>query len=134
MYDALKPCNMEQDAWDTLVEAWENGLSNKEASLLIMRNCRLYITGKAIETMCEENPEIAMLRASLLDGLIAQAKMNVAEKLKEGDIVTSKWYLEKKKASEFSSKGSQAFEKGVDDLSLEEKQRQLAKEMMRYES
>lgn len=134
MYDALRPYNMGEDAWNTLVEAWENGLSDKEASLLIMRNCKIYITAKAIETMCAENTEIAMLRASLLDGLIAKAKMNVAQKLNEGDIVTSKWYLEKKKASEFSSKGAQAFEKGVDDLSLEEKQRQLAKEMMRYES
>lgn len=134
MYDALKPTNMQKKAWNSLVKAWENGLSDREASLLVMRECNIYITGKAIETICEENPEIAMLRASLLDGLVTQAKMNVAQKLKEGDIVTSKWYLEKKKASEFSSKGSQAFEKGVDDLSLEEKQRQMAKEMMRYES
>ena len=134
MYDAIKPVGMDMVAWDTIVTAWENGLSDNEACLLAMRESHIYITSKDIEAMCEENPEIAILRASLLDGLIAKAKQNIAEKLKEGDVATSKWYLERKKASEFSTKGAKAFEKDVSELSLEEKQRQMAKEMMRYES
>lgn len=125
-----KPKKVKDATWRAVVEAWENGLSDREAAF---RASKLddadAITAEDIRKWCKNDPGIGELRANLQSDLLSSAKLTVADALREGDVKTAKWYLERKAADEFSTKQAVAFEGAVVELSLEEKEKAL-KEMM----
>ena len=128
-----KPKGMKEKAWALLLEAWENGLSDREAAFRMQKLGGENVTAEDLRRWCDEDPELGDLRADLQSDLLASAKLLVADALKNGKgrdaLQTARWYLERKAADEFSTKQAVAFEGAVVELSLEEKERAL-KEMM----
>lgn len=124
-----KPKEMTDAAWTVLIEAWENGLSDREASFRIEKLTGEEISAEAIRQMCKDYPEVGELRANLLSDLLSSAKLTIAETLRDKDskenVKTARWYLERKAADEFSTKQAVAFEGAVIELSLEEKEKKL---------
>ena len=128
-YLKYKPNGIKDATWTAVIEAWENGLSDREASFRASRASGDDIKADDIRQWCRENPELGELRANLQSDLLSSAKLTVADRLRSGDVRTAKWYLERKAADEFSTKQAVAFEGAVVELSLEEKEKAL-KEMM----
>ena len=124
-YKKLKPNNVANEVWKTVVEAWENGLSDREAALMASRNSDEMIKASDIAMWKKKNPEIAELQAFLEVSLRADAKLNIKDAIKAGKTKVSQWYLERKAADEFSTKSAVAFEGAVVELSLEEKEKAL---------
>lgn len=126
-YIAFKPKDMPEEAWKILVDAWENGLSDREASFRMSRDDGYYITEKEIRNYLDANPRMADLRDFLRADLVSKAKMNIAEAIREGSVSTTKWYLERKAPDEFSSKAAVALEGAIVQVSMEEKQAEMDK-------
>lgn len=124
-----KPKEVKDAVWAIVIEAWENGLSDREASFRASRATGEDIKADDIRQWIKDDAEIGELRASLQSDLLSSAKLTVADALREGDVKTAKWYLERKAADEFSTKQAVAFEGAVIELSLEEKEKAL-KEMV----
>lgn len=121
----LKPKNVDDKLWTTVVDAWENGLNDREAAY-----CATYELGEIIKTDTikkwkKDDPRITELCVMLKDGLTALAKRNAKKLLKAEDDKTTRWYLEHRCPEEFSTKSAVAFEGAVEVLSLEEKEKAL---------
>lgn len=126
-YMAYKPKDMPEAAWTAIVDAWENGLSDREASIRAARDSDIFLTEAQLKAIVDASPEISTLREFLRCELVAQAKLNIAESMRDGSVSTAKWYLERKVPDEFSTKAAVAFEGAVVGLSMEEKQAELDK-------
>lgn len=125
-----KPKGIKDATWRAVIEAWENGLSDREAAFRASkREDADAITADDIRMWCKDDPKVGELRANLHSDLLSSAKLTVADALREGDVKTAKWYLERKAADEFSTKQAVAFEGAVIEVSLEEKEKAL-KELM----
>lgn len=125
----FKPKDVNEDIWLAVIEAWENGLSDREAAFRASRTTEKPLTASEIKQWKKDDRNIAELCEMLKDDLKATAKINAAKLLKQGDDKTTRWYLEHKCPEEFSTKSAVAFEGAVVTLSLEEKERAL-KEMV----
>lgn len=126
-YLAYKPVDMPDEAWSAIIEAWENGLSDREASLRAARDSGIFLTEAQLKEIVAKSPEISSLRDFLRCELVSQAKLNIANSMREGSVSTAKWYLERKVPEEFSTKAAVAFEGAVVGLTMEEKQAELDK-------
>lgn len=126
-YSKLKPASLNNKAWKEVISAWKNGLSDREASFRASRDSGVYITESELKEIVAESPEIASLRDFLMTDIVSQAKLNIADNIRDGNVSTSKWYLERKAPDEFSSKGAIAFEGAVIGLTMEEKQAEIEK-------
>lgn len=124
-YESLKPNNVDAEVWSTVVEAWENGLSDREAALLVSRGTKTVFKASDIAKWKKDNPDIAELQAFLEVSVRTDAKLNIAEAIRAGKTKTAQWYLERKASDEFSTKSAVAFEGAVVELSLEEKEKAL---------
>lgn len=124
-FKSRKPNNVSDEAWTCVVEAWENGLSDREAALITTRRTEEEITPSDIAKWKKENPEVAELQAFLEVSLRSEAKLNISEAIKAGKTKVSQWYLERKAADEFSTKSAVAFEGAVIELSMEEKEKAI---------
>ena len=124
-YRNLKPKNVDDEVWTRVVKAWENGLSDREAALLVSRDTETVFKASDIAKWKKENPEIAELQAFLEVAVRTDAKLNVSEAIRAGKTKVAQWYLERKAADEFSTKSAVAFEGAVVELSLEEKEKAL---------
>lgn len=124
-YEGIRPEGVKPEVWERLVIAWENGLSDREAAFFVSQKQGLYLKESDIKKWIAENPDVGELRDYLQSYLLVEAKMNLKESLEKGDISTSKWYLERKKADEFSTKSAVAFEGAVVELSIEDKKRKM---------
>ena len=120
-----KPEKVNDDIWTAVIEAWENGLSDREAAFRASRYTNIPLTANEIKQWKKDDPRIAELCEMLKDDLKATAKMNAAKLLKAGDDKTTRWYLEHKCPEEFSTKSAVAFEGAAITLSLEEKEKAL---------
>lgn len=120
-----KPEKVNDDIWTAVIEAWENGLSDREAAFRASRYTNIPLTANEIKQWKKNDPRIAELCEMLKDDLKATAKMNAAKLLKAGDDKTTRWYLEHKCPEEFSTKSAVAFEGAAITLSLEEKEKAL---------
>lgn len=120
-----KPENVNKEVWSAVIEAWENGLSDREAAFRASRSTEQPLMASDIKKWKKDNPQIAELCEMLKDDLKATAKMNAAKLLKAGDDKTTRWYLEHKCPEEFSTKSAVAFDGAVVTLSLEEKEKAL---------
>lgn len=126
-YRKLKPHGISDNAWAEIVYAWENGLSDREASFRACRDGDTYITEAELKEIVESSAEISGLRDFLRSALVSQAKLNISESINQGNVSTAKWYLERRAPEEFSSKQAVAFEGAVVGLTMEEKQKELDK-------
>lgn len=131
----LKPEKVEAATWCAVIEAWENGLSDREAAFRASKVGQ-HITADDIRQWIKDNPEIGELRANLHDELLSTAKITVAKALKRSDrdgLQTARWYLERKGGNEFSTKQAVAFEGAVVELSLEDKEKKLNEMVEKFE-
>lgn len=132
-YKQLRPREIDKVSWTAIIEAWENGLSDREASLRASRDSGVLITEAQLKRIIAENEQVASLKEYLSVDIISKAKLNIAEAIRNGDKATSKWYLERKASNEFSSKASVAFEGAVATLSMEDKRKQMEEFMNQFE-
>ena len=123
----LKPKKIKDATWRYLVEAWENGLSDREAAFYVSKHEDAdEITTDDIQKWFVENPEIKELKVNLHSDILSSAKINVRGAIaEEKDVSTSKWYLERKAGQEFSTRQAVALEGAVIEVSLEEKEKKL---------
>lgn len=131
-YIGLKPEHVSSNAWALIIEAWENGLSDREAAFRASRFSNDHIKESDVKQWIRENPDIGDLRDYLHNEILSTAKLNIVNKMRNGDVSTSKWYLERKAADEFSTKAAVAFEKAAVELSLEDKERQMQEFMKQF--
>ena len=124
-YKNLKPKNVDDEVWTCVVKAWENGLSDREAALLVSRDTETMLKASDIAKWKKDNPDIAELQAFLEVAVRTDAKLNISEAIRAGKTKVAQWYLERKAADEFSTKSAVAFEGAVVELSLEEKEKAL---------
>lgn len=122
-FSRYKPKKLNDAAWRALVEAWENGLSDREAAFYVEKNTGTPLSSTEIQEICVDNPETGELRAMLLSDLLTASKMTIAKSIKKGDVRTAKWYAERKGADEFSTKQAVALEGAVVELSIEDKRK-----------
>lgn len=129
----VKPKEWHDATWETVVEAWENGLSDREAAFRASKLGFDSISADDIRQACKDDADVGELRANLLSDLLSQAKLNIAQDLRDENsrerMKTSRWYLERKASDEFSTKQAVAFEGAVVEMSLEEKEKMLKEKM-----
>lgn len=134
-YLKYKPKELKDLTWRIIIEAWENGASNREVSLRLAKSGKAdELSPNEIAKLYQQNPAIADLKSMLDTDLINSARTTVAEAIKEGDIKTAKWYLERKQADEFSTKQAVAFEGAVIELSIEDKEKALKEMVEKFEA
>ena len=124
-FRGLKPIEVSDSAWIAVIESWENGLSDREASFRASREGNVRVKESDIKMWMKEDPDIADLKEHLQAQLISSAKLLISDAIKDGDIRTAKWYLERKASNEFSTKSAVNFENAVVELTLEDKEKAL---------
>lgn len=124
-YKKYCPKGVDERTWRIVVDAWQNGLSDREAAFRASEEGTKHVKESDIKKWIADDPEVGGLRDFLHSDIISQAKLNIAEKIKDGDTQTSKWYLERKAADEFSTKSAVAFEDAVISVSIEEKEKAM---------
>lgn len=123
-YIKFKPQNLNDATWRALIEAWENGLSDREAAFHVSKKDGTQdMTPAEVTELLANDENLSDLKVALGTDLISKAKITVADALNEGDIKTAKWYLEKKAADEFASKSAVELNNAVISLSLDEKRK-----------
>lgn len=132
-YIGIKPKHVREKVWIAVVDAWKNGLSDREASFRASQDSDVFVRESDIKEWRKEYPDVDALRDFLLNDIVAGAKLNIAERIKSGDITTSKWYLERKAADEFSTKSAIAFEGAAVELSMEDKEKEVEKFMEQFD-
>jgi len=132
-FKAICPKGVSEPVWREVVDAWQNGLSDREAAFRASQNTKYEVKESDIKKWVKDSPDVGALRDYLQTDIISKAKLNIATKIAEGDIQTSKWYLERKQADEFSTKAAVAFEGAAIELSLEDKEKKMAEFMAQYE-
>ena len=133
-YSNLKPKDVSNEVWTSVVGSWENGLSDREAALIATKETEQLVKASDIASWKKNDPEIAELQAFLEVYLRAEAKMNIKDAIKAGQTKVSQWYLERKASDEFSTKSAVAFEGAVVELSLDEKQKALEQLLETFEN
>ncbi len=131
-----KPEEIDTDVWQMLLEAWDNGLSDNEAAFRVQKILGKDLTAKEIREWCKEYSAMGELRVSLLNELLTDTKLIIAETLRNPEnkerIKTARWYAERKGSEEFSTKSAVAFEGAVIDLSLDEKEQALKEKIAEF--
>jgi len=103
-----RPTVMTENTIRKLEEAFIKGLSDREACLYAN------IGTSTLYDYCNENPEFSERKELLKEQVKMRAKINIAEKINNGDISASMWYLERKgKEDGFNLKQELAFENDV---------------------
>lgn len=132
-YKDLKPKKVDDEVWTYVVEAWENGLSDREAAFYASKKTQSMVKPSDIASWKKQNPEIGELQAFLEVSLRSESKMVVSDAIKGGKYKVAQWYLERKAADEFSTKSAVAFEGAVVELTMEEKEQELKKLVEKFE-
>lgn len=126
-YSGFRPKHINEAAWREIVSSWEDGLSDREAAFRASRDSGIYITESELKELVASDENISALKDFLQSDVISMAKKNIAGSIREGNVSTSKWLLERKAPNEYSTKASVAFEGAVVGLTMEEKQAELDK-------
>lgn len=129
-----KPKKVSDAVWTSVVNAWRDGMSDREAALIATEETGEFVKASDIASWKKENPEVAELQAFLEVSLRAKAKRNIKKDIDAGRSKTSMWYLERKAADEFSTKSAVAFEGAIVELSLEDKEKALKKMVEDFEN
>jgi hypothetical protein len=93
-----RPKKIDEKILQKLERGFLQGLSDRE--------CCLYadISPATLYNYCNENPEFSERKELLKEQLKIQAKINISNKLVDGDVHLSQWYLERKAKDEFGYK------------------------------
>lgn len=124
-YVGVKPKGVRDKVWAVVIDAWENGLSDREAAFRASRDAGIFVKESTIKEWLSAYPDVAALKDFLHSDIVSKAKLNIAEEIRNGSTSVSKWYLERKAPQEFSSKQAVAFEGAAVTLSIEEKKEKL---------
>lgn len=87
-----------EDIKGVLRQCFADGLNDKESCALAG------ISTSTLLRYYNENPDFKLEREELKHNLTGKAKRNIARKIEEGDINTSRWVLEKLDREEFGDK------------------------------
>lgn len=93
-----RPTVMTKETVKKLEEAFILGYSDEKACFVAG------ITRQTLHNYCQENPKFFDRKELLKSTPELNAKKNIAEGIKNGDVDLSKWYLERKCKDEFSTK------------------------------
>jgi hypothetical protein len=93
-----RPPSITPEKLDMFIKAFGNGLNDKESC------CYAEISESVFYEYCKKNPKFQELKERLKQKPLVQAKINILEAIKNKDIQTTKWYLEKKNRDEFGDK------------------------------
>lgn len=124
-YINAKPKVIDDETWTYLVEAYENGLSDREAAVIITKKTQKLVTADDLAKLRKDFPKVDELKNHLEVAQRAEAKLVVSDAIRSGKVKTAQWYLERKASDEFSTKSAMAFEGAVVELSLEDKEKKL---------
>lgn len=124
-YINAKPKVIDDETWTYLVEAYENGLSDREAAVIITKKTQKLVTADDLAKLRKDFPKVDELKNHLEVAQRAEAKLVVSDAIRNGKVKTAQWYLERKASDEFSTKSAMAFEGAVVELSLEDKEKKL---------
>lgn len=103
---AGRPTVMTSDVVSKLEQAFSMGCSDLEACLFAN------ISKQALYDYQAKHPEFADRKAMLKETLILKARSVIATSLNNKDENTAKWYLERKRKEEFSTKVENHFSGG----------------------
>lgn len=133
MYEEIKPKEIRSKIWDVLVEAWENGLSDREACFRILKLCKVEMTPAQLRTFYARYPKMHDLRDMLKDQIVTSARLVVKESVeKDRNEKTARWVLEHMKPDEFSTKAAIAFERAAIEVSVADKEEGMKKFMEQF--
>lgn len=132
-FTAIRPKWICEAAWREIIDSWENGLSDREAAFRASRHSGQFISEAELKEAIAGDENIGLLRDHLHADITSEAKLNIKESIMQGNVSTSKWYLERKAADEFSTKAAVAFEGGVVELSIEDRKRQMDEFMSQFD-
>jgi len=96
--NAGRPTVMTDDVLRKLDECFLADLSDKQACYIVD------INPESLYAYQREHPEYTERKATLKNMTTAKAKMNISKEINDADKEISKWYLERKLKSEFSTK------------------------------
>ena len=135
-YIQYKPKKLKDLTWRIIVSAWESGASDKEVSLLLIKEGKKadQLSATEVHQLYAKNKDICELKEMLNYDLINAARLSIAKSVKKGDVKSAKWYLERKAADEFSTKQAVAFEGAVIELSIEDKEKALKEMVDKYKT
>lgn len=131
-YGSMKPGGMPEEAWEAVIEAWENGLSDREASFRASKYSGVFIKESDIQEMVKGDADIAQLKDFLHADITSQARLNIVDEIRDGNVAISKWYLERKAPEEFSSKAALELAGSVVGVSVEDKQEEMERFLRQY--
>ena len=126
-YTAYRPEEISEAAWEAIVDAWRDGLSDREAAFGASNAQGELITEAELKEFVLIHKEVADLRDYLQSDVIKISKQNVAKSIRDGNVSTSKWLLERKAANEYSTRASVHFEDAVVGLTMAEKEAEMDK-------
>ena len=126
-YLCFKPPTISKKAWKEIIGAWQDGLSDREASFRASRAEGELITEAELKEIVAGSQRIADLRDYLHSDVLMMAKENIANSIREGSVSTAKWLLERKAANEYSTKASVNFENAVIGLTMAGKEEEMEK-------
>lgn len=131
-FRALKPSDISDVQWREIIDAWQNGLSDREAAFRASKISGKLVTEARIKQLIAESEDVTFIRDCSHSEILSKAKLNIKKSVEAGNVSTSKWLLERKAPEEYSSKAAVAFEGAVASLSMAEKQEEMAAFMEQF--
>lgn len=102
-----RPTVMTPEVVSKLEQAWAMGCSDLEACLFAN------ISKQTLYDYQNKNPEFVDRKERLKESLVLKARTVIANALNQDDENTAKWYLERKKKAEFSTRQELTGEDGA---------------------
>lgn len=102
-----RPTVMTPEVVSKLEQAWAMGCSDIEACLFAD------ISKQTLYDYQNKNPEFVDRKERLKESLVLKARTVIASALNQDDENTAKWYLERKKKAEFSTRQELTGEDGI---------------------
>lgn len=113
--DTGRPTEMTPETIVLLEQAWSMGCSDLEACL------HANIGKTTLYNYQNEHPEFVERKQILKEKLVLKARAVIAESLNNKDENTAKWYLERKRKEEFSTKVENELTGGMNILVADKK-------------
>ena len=96
--DTGRPTKFTPETISKLEQAFSVGCTDVEACLLAN------VSNSALYNYQQANPDFVERKERLKESLSLKSRLVIADKLNKDDVDTAKWYLERKKKNEFSTK------------------------------
>lgn len=93
-----RPTLMTPETLNKLEQAFSIGASDKEACFIAN------ISHQTLYNYQKDHPEFVERKEALKDMPKYKARKNIVDKINEGDVTTSLWYVERKAKDEFSTR------------------------------